>query len=145
MFDWKDEYSCGIKRIDDEHKRLFEIGRSIYDLAINENRADYFGEILNLVDDLKEYTVYHFEDEEKIMEMYDYPGYREQKKVHDKFIEKIQNLDLEEIDENKQEAVLKLLDFVYNWITGHIIGMDLKIKDYFESLKLSQFMKKEER
>ncbi|CAB1245387.1 bacteriohemerythrin [Clostridium sp. MT-14] len=145
MFDWKDEYSCGIKRIDDEHKKLFEIGNSIYELATNKNRVDYFDEILNSIDDLKEYTVYHFEDEEKIMDMYEYPGYREQKKVHDKFIEKIQNVDLEEIDENQQEAVLKLLDFVYNWITNHIIGMDLKIKDYFESLKLNGTVKKKER
>jgi hemerythrin len=98
-----------------------------------------------LIDDLKEYTIYHFEDEEKIMEMYDYPGYREQKRVHDKFIEKIRNLDLEEIDEDTQQAVLKLLDFVYNWIRTHILGMDLKIKDYFESLKSGKFMEKKAR
>lgn len=79
MFDWKDEYSCGIKRIDDEHKKLFGIGNSIYKLATDENRLDYFDRILDLVDDLKDYTAYHFKDEEKVMSMYDYPGYEEQK------------------------------------------------------------------
>ncbi|HBC96545.1 MAG TPA: bacteriohemerythrin [Clostridium sp.] len=145
MFDWKDEYSCGIKRIDDEHKKLFGIGNSIYKLATDENRLDYFDRILDLVDDLKDYTAYHFKDEEKVMSMYDYPGYEEQKRVHDRFINKIQNLDLEEIDENQQDAVLKLLNFIYNWITNHILGMDLKIKDYFESLKPSELLRKKER
>lgn len=67
------------------------------------------------------------------------------KRVHDRFINKIQNLDLEEIDENQQDAVLKLLNFIYNWITNHILGMDLKIKDYFESLKPSELLRKKER
>ncbi|AGY74504.1 bacteriohemerythrin [Clostridium autoethanogenum] len=138
MFEWKDEYACGIKRIDDEHQKLFEIGQSIYELAVNENHVDYFGDILNLIDDLKEYTVYHFEDEEKIMKMYDYPGYSEQKRVHDKFIEKIESLDLDEMDEDIQKSILNILDFVYNWISSHILGMDLKIKDYFDELKLSR-------
>lgn len=135
MFEWKDDYNCGIKRIDEEHKRLFEIGESVYDLIINENHADYFGDVLNLIDDLKEYTVYHFEDEERIMKLYDYPEYKEQKKAHDAFINKIESLDLEELDEDIQKSVLKLLDFIYDWISKHILGMDLKLKDYFDSLK----------
>lgn len=135
MFEWKDDYNCGIKRIDEEHKRLFEIGESVYNLIINENHVDYFGDVLNLIDDLKEYTVYHFEDEERIMKLYDYPKYKEQKKAHDAFINKIESLDLEELDEDIQKSVLKLLDFIYDWISKHILGMDLKLKDYFDSLK----------
>lgn len=137
MFEWKDEYNCGIKRIDEEHKRLFEIGQSVYELITSENHVDYFGEVLNLIDDLRDYTVYHFEDEEKIMKLYCYPEsqYIEQKRAHDAFINKIENLDLEELDDDMQKSILKLLDFICNWIEEHILGMDLKIKEYFDSLK----------
>ncbi|MFL0196344.1 bacteriohemerythrin [Clostridium sp. WILCCON 0269] len=141
MFKWKDDYKCGIKRIDEEHKRLFEIGESVYELIINENHVDYFGDVLNLVDDLKEYAIYHFEDEEKIMKLYDYPAYNQQKKAHDAFINKIENVDIEELDEDVQKSILKLLDFVYNWISEHILGMDLKMKDYFNSLKFRNVKK----
>lgn len=139
MFEWKDSYNCGVKRIDDEHKRLFEIGESVYELIINENHVDYFGDVLNLIEDLKEYTVYHFEDEERIMQLYDYPEYKSQKIAHDAFINRIESLNLEELDEDIQKSVLKLLDFIYEWISEHILGMDLKIKDYFESLKPKKF------
>ncbi|MCH3963870.1 MAG: hemerythrin family protein [Clostridium sp.] len=145
MFEWKDIYSCGVKRIDDEHKRLFEIGQSIYDLVKNQDNFLYtdkiLDEILDNIDNLREYTIYHFEDEERLMQLYDYPGYKAQKVVHDKFIDKIENLDLESIEENPQEEVLKLLDFVYNWISDHILGMDLKLKDYFEQLRPSKIVK----
>lgn len=145
MFEWKDKYSCGIKRIDDEHKRLFEIGQSIYDLVKDENKFMYtnemLDEILDNIDNLRDYTIYHFEDEERLMQLYDYPGYKAQKLVHDKFIDTIENLDLESIEENPKEEVLKLLDFVYNWISQHILGMDLKLRDYFSEMKPSKFVK----
>lgn len=137
MFEWKENYSCNIKQIDDEHKRLFEIGRSIYKLAVDENHIDYYDKILDLLDELKDYTAYHFSDEEKIMKLYDYPGLDDQKHIHAKFIEKLENIDLNSVDENQQKAILNLLDFVSSWISSHILGSDLKIKDYFESLKLT--------
>ncbi|WP_446899586.1 bacteriohemerythrin [Clostridium sp. LBM24168] len=144
MFEWKDKYSCGIKRIDDEHKRLFEIGQSIYDLVKDEDNLytnEMLDEILDNIDNLRDYTVYHFEDEERLMQLYDYPGYRSQKLVHDKFIDTIENLDLESIEENPKEEVLKLLNFIYNWISEHILGMDLKLRDYFNELKPSKIIK----
>lgn len=72
------------------------------------------------------------------MQLYDYPEYKSQI-AHDAFINRIESLNLEELDEDIQKSVLKLLDFIYEWISEHILGMDLKIKDYFESLKPKKF------
>ncbi|AYD40164.1 bacteriohemerythrin [Clostridium fermenticellae] len=138
MFEWKENYSCDVKQIDDEHKRLFEIGRNIYELAMDENHIDYYDKILDLLDELKDYTVYHFGDEERIMELYDYPGLEEQKHIHAKFIDKLENIDLKSIDINQQKAILDLLDFVSSWISSHILGTDLKIGEYFKKLKLNK-------
>lgn len=138
MFEWNDKFSCGIEKIDDEHKRLFEIGREIYDLVKDTEKISYVDQILDAIDELREYTIYHFEDEEKMMLMYEYPGYKKQKIVHDKFIDKIENLDIDEIEKNPHEEVLKLLDFVYKWIGDHILVMDFKIGDYINNLKFSK-------
>lgn len=143
MFKWKDEYSCGVKRVDDEHKKLFEIGQSIYGMIKqDDSKAFYIDEILDAIDELRKYTIYHFEDEERLMQLYEYPGYKQQKLVHDKFIEKIESLDEEEIEKNPKKEVIKILDFVYNWISEHILGMDLKLKDYFNNMKPSKLVKK---
>ncbi|AND84770.1 bacteriohemerythrin [Clostridium tyrobutyricum] len=142
MFEWKDKYSCGIKRVDDEHKKLFEIGQSIYSMIKKEdNQIFYIDEILDSIDELRKYTIYHFEDEERLMQLYEYPGYKQQKLVHDKFIEKIESIDESDIEKNPEEEVIKLLDFVYKWISEHILGMDLKLKDYFDNLRPSKLVK----
>lgn len=137
MFDWKKGYSINIKVIDDEHKKLFEIGQNIYDLAMNKNYVDYYDRILDLIDELKEYTVYHFSDEERVMRLYDYPDFDNHKKIHEAFVEKIENVNLNTVDDDQQKAIIKLMDFVYVWIDEHILGQDLKIKDYFNQLKNS--------
>ena len=96
---------------------------------------DYYDRILDLIDELKEYTVYHFADEEKVMRLYEYPDLENHKKIHEEFIEKIENVNLNRIDDDQQKAIIKLLDFVYVWIESHILVQDLRIRDYFESLK----------
>lgn len=135
MFEWNKKYSSNIQLIDDEHKKLFEIGQSIYDLALHKQYIDYYDRILDLIDELKDYTVYHFSDEERIMELYEYPDFENHKKIHEEFVEKIENINLNTIDDDQQKAIIKLLDFVYVWIEKHILGQDLRIRDYFENLK----------
>ncbi|WP_186431607.1 bacteriohemerythrin [Clostridium sp. BSD9I1] len=135
MFEWKEQYDTGVNAIDKEHKRLFEIGSQIYALAKNDNYIDYYDKIMDLIEELKSYTVYHFNNEEKIMKLYEYPKYDEQKDMHYKFIQKINNLDLKEIDANQQGSILELLEFVCKWIESHILKEDVQIRDYLQDLK----------
>jgi hemerythrin len=43
-----------------------------------------------VVDELIDYTQYHFSTEEKYMLEYAYPGYEQHKAEHEEFIDKIQ-------------------------------------------------------
>lgn len=135
MFEWREEYNTGVNAIDEEHKRLFEIGSQIYALAKNDNYIDYYDKIMDLIEELKSYTVYHFNDEERIMKLYEYPRLDEQKDMHYKFIQKINNLDLKKIDANQQGAILELMEFVCKWIESHILKEDIQIRNYLENLK----------
>jgi len=66
-FEWKDRYSLNIGEIDKQHKRLFEIGARVYDLAVLNDSYDHYDEIMKTLDELLEYTEYHFRYEENIM------------------------------------------------------------------------------
>ena len=46
---------------------------------------------------------------------------------HDDFLEKIKSFDLEKIDENQDQAIIEILDFVVNWIDKHILTVDKMI------------------
>ena len=65
------------------------------------------------------------------MKKHNFPELEEHKKVHQKFVEKLENIDLESIDEDQKQFSMELLDFVANWIEQHILGEDQKYKPFF--------------
>ena len=129
-FAFSDEYKTGIELIDNEHKKLFEIMGRVDALIHNEDLYDRFDEILNLIDELKDYTVFHFSDEEKLMEEKGYPALEAQKKAHRGFVDKLEEINLDEVDEDQEAYLSDLLEYLLHWLTGHILGMDKKIGEF---------------
>ena len=66
-------------------------------------------------------------DEEEYMESIHYEGLEAQRRAHDAFIQKLENIDLSEIDENPQESLQQLLEFLLGWLVNHILHTDKKI------------------
>lgn len=129
IFKWKDNFSTGIEEIDKQHKRLFEIGGDIYDLATLKDGQDHYDEIMALITSLKDYTIYHFGFEESLMKKYNYTEIGEHKKQHDRFVEKLIDIEAQDIDARQEKVVLEILDFIVNWISSHILGSDFKYKE----------------
>jgi len=132
-FKWKDEYNIGIEGIDNQHRHLFEIGARIYDLANANDVYDHYDEIMDVLRELKDYTVYHFGHEENLMEKHGYEHYENHKFQHYFVIKKIQKFEEENIDEKQNEIILKLVAFISDWITNHILKEDMKYRDFFIS------------
>lgn len=129
IFKWKDRFNTGIDQIDKQHMRLFEIGSELYDLASLDNGIDHYDDIIKLVDELKDYTKYHFSFEEGYMEKYDYSGLEEHKKEHSAFIAKLDETASKDIDVDQKGVLLDMIEFIINWVSGHIVGTDFKYKD----------------
>ncbi len=88
---------------------------------------DKYDEIVYLLDEMKRYTIFHFADEEKYMESIQYEGLPAQKRAHDAFIAKIENMDLEQIDTHQQDTLEELMHFLTEWLINHILHADKKI------------------
>ncbi len=132
------KYLTGIPSIDAEHRRLFEITREANDLIHADHLYDKYDKILHILSELTDYTNRHFQHEEEYMLKAGYPGYELQKQEHAAFIEKLtgQNLDeLDFIDENQQEYLIELIQFLLNWLTGHILKSDCSIGRWERSQK----------
>ena len=106
------KYYTGIELVDREHRKLFEI-------------------IVRLLDELREYTKFHFEDEEAYMQKINSPMLEAQKRAHQAFVDKLMSIDLdklEEIDDNQQEYLHELIEFLGGWLINHILKMDTQIE-----------------
>jgi hemerythrin len=124
MIKWQDEYYIGIEAIDEQHKELFEIANRIYELLKNELLTDKYNKIIEIIEELKDYTVYHFAAEEEYMKSIGYKKFLSQKVAHSDFLEKMEDIDLEKIDESHNEYLIGILDFVCDWLVEHIIKED---------------------
>lgn len=137
MFNWKKEFELGIPSIDEQHKRLLAIGNRVDELlSVHSDGDDDYDEIISVINELKDYTCYHFNNEENLFKKYSYNEYEKHKKEHDGFIEYLNSIDLMKIDDDQTAILKELLKKIISWIFNHIITTDFMYKDYLVNLGL---------
>jgi hemerythrin len=124
MYEMKEEYKIGVELIDKQHEKLFELADKAYMLLKDEFALDKYDKIVHIIEDLKDYTVFHFKSEEEYMESINYKRIFTQKIEHNEFVKKLEGIDLRNIDENQDESLVKMLNFLNDWLTEHILKND---------------------
>ena len=81
---WSDEYSVGVKQIDDQHKNLVDLINRLFDAMSLGKGKEVLGGVF---DELKKYTIIHFQTEERLMVVYGYPDYEAHKKSHEDLVQ----------------------------------------------------------
>lgn len=125
------KFELGIESIDAQHRQLLSILEDVYELIRIKSTTDKYDEIFNVIGRLKQYTVEHFSYEENLMSQLNYPKFSSHKLKHIEFIESIEVLDLETVDEDQTSTLINLLDFISKWITEHINSEDRRFALYF--------------
>lgn len=125
-FKWKDIYSVGISEIDKQHQKLFEIGDHVYELVLLSDGLDHYDEIMETMQQLKDYTAYHFDCEEKLMAQCNYDRLGTHRMEHSLFIKKLDRLSGKDIDSAQQQTIIDVMTFIADWISGHILNTDHK-------------------
>lgn len=127
--EFDDTYLTNIPLIDKEHRELFRIIGDVYRVMTDELAFDKYDEIVRLLEELRDYTKFHFQDEELYMESIHYEGLEAQKRAHEAFVSRLEEMDLDHIDENQQETLEDLMEFLTKWLVNHILHTDKKIGD----------------
>lgn len=124
MYEMKEEYKIGVELIDNQHKKLFELADKAYMLLKDEFTIDKYDKIVEILQELKDYTIFHFKSEEDYMASINYKRMFTQKVEHDAFIKKLEAIDLKNVDENQDESLMEVLNFLNDWLTEHILKND---------------------
>jgi hemerythrin len=131
---WSDKFSINITEIDNQHRRLFELidrlNKIVHESGINS-------EVITSLDELIDYTKYHFLSEENVMKEEDYPKYNMHKTEHDKLTQQAIDYRLRVI-EGKPLIRNEFLEFLFTWLTKHIMNHDKKIGTFLQMKKLQK-------
>ncbi len=121
--EWDDSLLIGNELIDLQHKMLVGL---IGAIPVNKSPGDELA--------LEEAIVYaetHFSDEEEYLEEIGYPAMSEHKHMH-KRLTKILESYKSDYDDGKTD-LYAFKQFMYTWITEHIMKEDKKIGAYLRS------------
>lgn len=130
MFAWKEEYSLGNGAIDAQHQRLFELGREIHDMLRHKRSEDKYDDLMELIGELKRYTVYHFDFEEGMLEAVGYPELQAHQEEHHRFVDKLDELSTQDLEIFQNKVAFEMLGFVADWIERHILDTDCEYKTF---------------
>ena len=133
MIEWNEKYELGIDIIDQQHKQLIKISNKLYELLTNATYgSDIYDDIVEVIDEIKEYTVYHFTTEENLLAKYGYFSLDDHILQHKDLISKIEDLNLTNLDEDQVIYGKKILNYLINWIFKHISGTDFLYKEFLK-------------
>lgn len=127
MIKWDDKYLIGVDIIDTQHKELFRIANEAYNLLKNEFYTDKYDKVVLLIEELRNYAIFHFETEQNYMKEIGYRKLLSHKVLHDDFVDKVNKINLNHMDENQDEYLSSIIMFVVDWIENHILKTDKQI------------------
>lgn len=127
---WSDDYSLGIRAIDEQHKGFFEAGHRLYDAILNCEGEKM---VEQSVEFLRDYADRHFQTEEGFMAEHAYPHLDQHKKRHTEFLEVLDGLmDELELYGPSQHLADRALEISQEWLINHIIEEDTLYAQYIK-------------
>jgi hemerythrin len=129
--EWRDSLAIGVEVIDNQHKELL----LRFDKLLNACQTGKgVEELKKLQTFLEEYVHTHFNDEEALQRHHRYPGYEAHHKEHLYFIEQINKLKSETLEEGvSTHHVIETNNLLLKWLLNHISKVDTKLGTFIKS------------
>lgn len=128
VFKWENKLSVNIENIDDEHKKLIDMLNEFYDNIISKTNKE---NVLQLIGKMKDYTIFHFTNEENLLRDHEYPRLDAHIAEHKKFVDKVGEME-QRFNEGKLILSLEVTTFLKDWLINHIMVSDQKYAEYFK-------------
>lgn len=126
---WSDEMSVGIEEIDAQHKVLLALLNKTYQ-SIDQGQ-DEEG-IRKIIEELYNYTKFHFAMEESLMQLLNYTKYKQHKKLHDHLVAQMDEFNVK-MASFTGAASFELARFIKLWLIEHIVKIDKRYTSHFLS------------
>ncbi len=125
---WDDAYKVGHEMIDSQHRRLFELADALFDLLGTDAERDR--ELVEkVILDCAEYVLFHFSNEEQLMNEIGYDQTERHLKLHNEFNAYVSGL-IGDFTDGKDVDLGELYSYIARWLVQHIMVEDRKLAQY---------------
>ncbi|MFO7576601.1 MAG: GGDEF domain-containing protein [Pelovirga sp.] len=137
VFQWTEYLETGLTDVDRQHRHLVDLTNAYGNLLAHGDVKDR--DVEQLLTELVDYTVYHFEEEERLMahKAVDARHMDQHKIEHQGFLQEVSLLQRTgtgaALQTNKH-----LFDFLLNWLIYHIMGPDMSLARQIAAIDAGQ-------
>lgn len=124
---WESKYDVGVSLIDKQHRRIVDYINQLHDAIESQDKAS----VVDVLDQLKDYTVAHFGFEETMQEQGEYPHLDAHRKSHEAFARKIERY--QERYDSGENISGELLSELHSWLHTHIRQEDGDLAPYLKN------------
>jgi len=139
---WNDQLLIGLDDVDSQHRQLIEIINRLGRLHAHGSTAE---ELLSVLSDLHNYTVFHFRHETDMMSSLpvNQANMAAHLKAHQGFVDLIVRAAALGVT-NPVDVIEHLLAFMMKWLTHHITGVDMRMAKEILALRSGVFVNQTE-
>jgi len=130
---WSDDLSVGIDMVDEDHKKLLSLINQLQTAAHYQTDNTLIESTLN---DLVDYTKYHFSREEQLMEQNNYPDLTGHKEQHEAMVNQVTEF-INEYRTDNTRTIDNVISYLKTWLINHIKGTDREYIPYIKDKNLN--------
>ncbi|WP_428771640.1 hemerythrin family protein [Treponema sp. HNW] len=129
---WDPSFDVGIEIVDRQHRHLVHLTNMLYNACLGE-KGELDEKFREVMKELVDYVLFHFKDEERLMEGMKYPHFQEHKHKHESFVKEILT-SVNAYTQGKQFVPNNFVRFLRDWLFDHILITDKEMAKYYFSL-----------
>jgi hemerythrin len=123
MIEWTNAISTGVADVDADHKKLIDLLNQIFISSYAGVSSEMLDKILK---ELMDYTIYHFDREEKYLSSSSYPFLSEHHAQHEKLKDQLREIISKVNESNLENLSDETYAFLRGWLVDHIKIHDLR-------------------
>jgi hemerythrin len=127
---WNEKFSVGVKGIDRQHKEILSRVNALFDAIGSRESGRNVDELLTF---MQKYVRTHFLCEEKLMRRYDYAGYDQHLREHERFRAELANVEKMYDRTGLSDAVVaRMASYITEWLSAHFIDEDRRLAGFLQ-------------
>jgi len=130
LMPWTSQLATGVKFVDEQHRKLVDMINNLYKaMQTGQGKAV----VEKLLDDLANYTVYHFDAEEKVFHKTNYSETAGHIKIHEDLKSKVISF-INKYKSGSENISMDLMNFLKDWLENHICKTDKRyVKTFLDA------------
>lgn len=124
---WNDTYLLGHKMLDTQHRTLLALLMKL-DIAFKSHMPREI--TLNIGSEIRKYADFHFQSEETLMRVLEYPELERHASSHARLLQQLDGM-LKDAEQGR-ESPINLTYMLGQWIVGHLVSEDQQIAEFLK-------------